>query len=146
MFVIMNSSPIFMSVLAFVILGEPIVRREIVAILICFSAVILIALGKPDSQESSQFYKSIWMFQLGVMAISFTAFAMSLVAVITRKMKTVSPTVILFWYSTFGILSMGLIVLVRDLVTSDPEHKTILDYTFTGYMITLLACFFNAIA
>ena len=58
LFVIFNSSPIFTAVLAYFILNEPLVKADILAILVCFCSVLLIAFGK-QSKEASVFYDSI---------------------------------------------------------------------------------------
>ena len=50
MFVIINSAPIFTSVLAFYMVNEPIMKTEIIAIIVCFSSVLLISFGKQDKE------------------------------------------------------------------------------------------------
>lgn len=139
-FVIMNSSPIFTSLLAFIMLGEPIIKKEISAVLLCFSAVILIAFGKSEKEENSQFYSSIWLFQLGVLAISATAVIFSYVSVLTRKMKEISPTLILFWYAVFGIITLGSVVGVNEIIGT----PSFFIYSLNAYLLTILGCTFNA--
>ena len=82
---------------------------------------------------------------MGVMAISITALGFSYVSVLTRKMKGTSPAIIIFWFSTFGLLTQGTAIIIRDLTSSDPNHKGILSHSLNAYFITFLACFFNGL-
>jgi drug/metabolite transporter (DMT)-like permease len=131
------------SVLAYLILREPIHKTEIAAILICFSAVVLISQSK--SGETTVDGVTFLMYQLGILAISYTAFGFGIVGVFTRKMKEMHFSVILFWYSLFGAVTLGGYILIRDLFFTLPTENNIFSYPGYGYLLSLGAAVANAI-
>ena len=113
-----QTNPFWISIVAFCLLKEPLVRLEIIGMFICFGAVVMIVLQQKkekdvvegdeaggaigDSLENKKL--------LGLMFGLFAGVVMAFCAVSTRYLKE-TPTPVLMVYHTIGGLTLTLIYL-----------------------------------
>ena len=126
--IIFNTSPFWTAIFAFLILSAPIHRKDLLLMIGCFIGVVMIALAKEEEMENdpqtneieadeddggylskslentrnNRYSKMDYMF--GIFCITTTAIVYSWVSVLTRKLREVHFSVILFHYTSFGSL------------------------------------------
>jgi drug/metabolite transporter (DMT)-like permease len=119
MMVIFNTYQMIATLLAYLLLGEPIYKYEIVSLIICFGGIILFAYSKsletPTPEEialSEQVSMGAYLFGIG--SILLTAVCYAVVVPLVKKMREIHYTVIVIWvnivsliaYSFYGIFEL----------------------------------------
>ena len=133
-------------------LGERIFALELVAMVICFSAVVVIALqahGKTDGDstvietDDTSDASSNETF-IGLMLALTTGFVMAFCAISTRLLKEVPTPVIIFYHTMGGLVMTTLFILVEMAVTHSPCRFG--SYTANEMWIALGASAFDTAA
>ena len=130
--VIWQTSPFWISILAHYLLKESIYAVEIVSMLICFVAVVLIAtqaMQKQDedsSEEESNKWDNTDTAFTGYVITMIASFLMALIAVSNRAMKEVSTAVIGFWYFIGGLGGTIIYLAIEALIKGELRMS---DYT-----------------
>ncbi len=128
------------------LLGEPVTRRTLIAVLLLTAAVCVLSLGAESAHRSVVGHQSSqdawWETALGVAAAMLAGTAYSILGVVIRYgvQQRTSVSVTLFVVSLVGFVSLGAAALWR----SGPE--LVVQFSRQDYSVILLAGFFNAIA
>mmetsp|Transcript_28918 Transcript_28918/g.35757 ORF Transcript_28918/g.35757 Transcript_28918/m.35757 type:complete len:144 (-) Transcript_28918:282-713(-) len=132
-----QTSPFWISIFAFCILRERVFIVEIVAMIICFSAVIIIAWQRSNEssiestsddaggEAAGADEESKAESRNNLLGLAFALSAgifMGFLAVSTRALKGIPTAIILFWYCVGGILFTCLFLLVEGLMTGEPSR------------------------
>lgn len=107
---ILFSSPVFVAILAYFILKEPLSLQQIIAGTIALLGVFIIA--KPTfifGQEQNTIYQHrLEGSALAIAGSVATAFSM----ILLRRLKNTPPSVIVFWFALFNLLACTALVIV----------------------------------
>jgi drug/metabolite transporter (DMT)-like permease len=82
---------------------------ELLAMFFSFSAVIIIAVGKPPQTEAQETNNQV----IGVILGMTNAFCMSSVSVTTRKMQQVHYSIVLLSYAIFGVVVLSVVLVLE---------------------------------
>ena len=108
--ILVNTSPFISTSLSYCFLQEKMRNIELMAMLLSFLAVIVIAISKPP-QEYNNTNQVI-----GVVLGMTNAFCMSSVSVTTRKMQSVHYTIVLLSYAVFGVVALSAILILEAVI------------------------------
>lgn len=119
-----DTSPFWISIAAYLILHEPILFVEIIAMIICFSMVIVIAFQRksPEIDEDKESIETEEGGSNTMLGLSFGLIAagcMAGLAVSTRSLKDISTSIILFWYCVGGIIMTGLYLIGEIIIIAE---------------------------
>lgn len=110
--IIRQTNPFWTSLVAYKLLAEPILRFEVVGMLICFTAVIVIGLQEyfsaPEVEEGNgQTFLGLALSLVG-------AIFLALNQVLNRSLKDTPVAVIIFFHSLGGILVLATMAVVES--------------------------------
>ena len=113
-----------------------------------FSGIVVLSLSKiGDCIEKSDQHR----FYLGLLTALVCAISYSLVTVLTRRMKSMHFSIVIFHYAWFSTVSLTLWVLIEYWINIDNkeiypyETVRILSYAPTQYFLMLFIGFCNAV-
>lgn len=110
--IIYNTTPFWVSLLAFLTLGERMRKIELIAMVFSFTLIILLFI----SRQSALLVQSSNMW-VGLALASTSAVCASISAVATRKMQQTHFSILLLHYAIFSCVLTGFILLVEGLYT-----------------------------
>jgi len=156
--VILQTSPFWASLLAFLLLGSPITRAEIAAMLTCFGAVISIALQSQPSAEVSEVSEpsleesgTSYGVLIGTVSAVLTAFITALRGVMSTKMATVHFSQQVFYFAFPGFMSLVIYYFGNLIFTGTLPHFMTLEPAlflsiFFVVFLEVLSCLFLTLA
>jgi len=109
--VVVYLQPFWTSILAYFINGEPISAVEIIAMLVCFAAVVGLTLSATEEKgEETKFSMDmIYGVAISFLAGWFFAFA----SIMNRRLKGVNPGFVILWPAGLGSIGVLLVFLIR---------------------------------
>ena len=137
-----QTSPFWISIVAFFWMREAIIPLEIISMLFCFSMVVLIATqqtktsegeGTISDEEASEIRDNI----AGLGCALFAAFVMAFCAVSSRMLKDSPTPIIIFYHTIGGFVMTSIFVLIECLVTGEGTRMT--EYTGRQWAIAFAA-------
>ena len=143
--ILLQISPFWITFLSYCINDERVTLLEFIGIVICFCAVLVIALNQSKHGDESQDDDSLIdaSSTIGVLAVGsliLGSFTKAGSDVMSRALKNVYTSVILFYHSCFGITISGCILLtIRSDIGVD-------EYTSQQWTLLGVACVFSTIA
>lgn len=120
---ISGTNPILLTILAYFFLDEPILRVEILTILVTFVGVVMMSLGG----KSTGALKDTTDYKLGILCAVLLALAIATNNILTRKMKAIDGDCLQFWHMLFGLAAIASTLLVQQWGTEIfqfPEKST----------------------
>jgi len=141
------TGPFWATILAYFFLGEMIARNEVIAMVVAFSGVIIIATAKqPASDEVLEDGETVsnsdYIFGVAMAIIGAITFAMQ--SVIVRKMAKINAFTITFWYLMCCSICLLTASLIESAVTKEKIGFLTTDMTQTFSCIGLGALFYVA--
>ena len=112
MFVIINLTPFWTSILACILMGEPINYLEIIAMCICFVSIVFLTLLSTEATELNYSTNMIY----GVTIAFIGGWLYASVNVTSRKLKGIHPGLILLWPAMVGSISFTSFFVVRYMI------------------------------
>lgn len=149
--VILMTSAFWVSILAFFINGEPILGFELLGMMICFGAVVVIATSSQEEtivdEDATEESQGLNPKLLGIILAMSAAWFIATQNVINRVAKSMDPLVLLFYYGLIGTLLWGVITfqsgsMANILTYSDSQCQQL----FAAVGFDLLYCFANLVA
>ena len=141
-----QTSPFWISIIAFLFLKEPIVAIELVSMLICFGAVVVISLQQKDSDSSDGEASSVEEGEdeklLGLIYALLAAITMAICAVCNRSLKQTHTAVICFFHACGGLFMASTYILIEFLLSDDGLRMK--QYTGRQFWIATGAATFNS--
>ena len=141
-----QTSPFWISIIAFLFLKEPIVAIELVSMLICFGAVVVISLQQKDSGSSDGEASSVEEGDdetlLGLIYALLAAITMAICAVCNRSLKQTHTAVICFFHACGGLFMASTYILIEFLLSDDGLRMK--QYTGRQFWIATGAATFNS--
>ena len=117
------TAPFWISILANVVNGEPLIGLEIASMIVCFSAVIVITMnvGKEEGDstivvDTEDTYNRP---QLGIAIALAGSVMQALTATLNRSLKGVRPNIIVFYQTLVGLILLGAYILIEAIVTGN---------------------------
>ena len=113
-FIILNSSPFVVAILAYFWTGDRILPLEVVALFGAFGGIICLALAKPSETvqlESMSDFEQTYSYQIGIALAIITSLTFSVVSVASRKLKSLHYGVIQFVYALMSTICTGIVLL-----------------------------------
>ena len=122
-----QTSTFWISIVAFLLLKEPIIALEMLSMIICFGAVVVIAtqqreenlgneLPDGDIQDSSNMIGLICALISGVIAAFY--------AVSSRVLKEIPLPIVIFYYTVGGLLMTGAFIGIECAITGNGSRLT----------------------
>lgn len=137
--IIFNTCPFWISIVAFCLLKEPIIRVEVVGMCICFAMVVVIA-----SQAESDLSKGISLGSslLGIFFVLCAAFVNAVSNVLDRYLNATPVPVVIFWHSLNGLILISLYIVLEAIISGNGFRF----YTKRQYLIALASVAVDALA
>ena len=136
--IIYQTSPFWTSILSYKFNGEPLYMVEMCGMAFCFVAVCFITFSEKGSQnelltgqtghvdddilEKMQKHESVFIKIGGILMILLSALCTSGAAVISRTLKDVPYSIVLFYHSLFGIFVSFVILASLVIFTNRPLY------------------------
>lgn len=159
--IIFNTAPFWCALLGYCVLGDTLTWRELGMMLGCFSGVIVMAMAKSGffkdtdgSMDIQNFYTIEYLF--GLSMIFCTSWCFSAVTVITRKIKELHFSLLMFHYGLFATILLTIVIIGEYLVT---DHKTyrhglpnscttirLFCYDATQWFLLIFVAIFNSVS
>ena len=102
-----NTAPFWVAILSYFLLKTRLKIKDGVLMIGCFTGVVLLALSKysTNEEQDSDDPKVVTNFEymIGIILLTVLAIGYSIVSVISRMLKDVHFSVILFWYAVVAI-------------------------------------------
>ena len=147
-FVISSMQAFIISLLAYLLLKEPILKSEIMAMSSCLFIVGFMSIFiKKERPKVSLFdkdrFSEVFIFYLGIF-LTFCAIVLtSFFGILGKKLKA-NLYVICAWYSINGIVILGLYIMIRDVCFA--EKSVFLSHNSSGWMWALIGSIANSFA
>lgn len=126
--IVFNTSPFWCAFLGYLVLGEKLSWKELGLMMGCFSGVIILALAKggffKPGGENIETVENIMHndFVFGLSAMVFTTWLFSAVTVITRKMRELHFSLLMWHYGFFATLCLLVWVIGEYMIMDDESY------------------------
>ena len=111
--VIIASSALFTPLLTYLLLGEPVMKVDVIGIVISFLGIVMLSYGKENSGEQIA-EGTAFSYFLGIFFGLVTALGVGFLTILTRKLKSVETSCLMFNHSLFGWLTYSVAVYVAQ--------------------------------
>ena len=135
-------------VLGFLINREPFVLLEVLGMLICFGAILAMALSAAKESEASEEVRTEQSKEhrlLGILMALIVACFGGTIPILTRKLKDIPATLMMFYLGIVGSLIMGIWIAVET-VRSENGSLQMTTYTAKQFALITSSTVFSAIA
>lgn len=130
-----NLAPFFAGLLAFCMIGESMSRFEIVAMVISFGAVMLIAFGRSNQESQDKEFEPMF-FSDNLKMASFVGILMSLIlsmangtlSVLTRMMQSISVATMMTYIALISLIIYTVALTIENLASGGGPLRC-LNYT-----------------
>lgn len=111
--IIYNTSPFWTGILAYIFVKEDISKIQIFCMFGCFVGVVFLSVSKSNLFKQEDVNNK---FVFGLLMVFITAWAHSAQAVITRKLKEVHFSLMMFYYGSFATSILFIYVVLEYLI------------------------------
>ena len=125
-----NTNPFIAGIMGYFVNNERMTKVEILLILGCFSGVVVLALAKGGVFDGANDEQDIGVGQylFGLLMIYLTNLGFSGITVMTRKMKDIHFSILLFYYGLIASTSVALFLTLEYLIqSSNGNYSTVND-------------------
>ena len=136
--ILLQTSPFWAGILGYFINKEPIEKFEYVAMILCFTGVLIITFGKSEDPNASADDDSATR-TFGIAFAFFIAWLFAACNVINRYLKGLHYAMVIFYHALCGLTLAASYILIEHFVTGNPFRT----YTADQYKTILLCCFFD---
>ena len=137
---IFQTAPFWTTLLAWMFLGDRILRLEVVAMVICFCAIVFISTSSPGAEEdpieeaapveeSDKYFTGNSAFIVGCILVLVTSWGFSINNVINRKLQNTPFTILNFYYCIVAFTVTGAYLLGEYIHSDEPLRLLSLDRT-----------------
>ena len=140
-----NTAPFYTLILGYYILQEKVTSSDILCLIGCFSGVLVLSLSTERANNSQTGLKEGYNPLIGIMCCMFTAIGYSSVIVLTRKLKNIHYSIMLFQYG-FWATSLFLIYALIDFALGQDTYPSILYLDSTQWKYLGVISVMNSIA
>ena len=154
--VLFNTTPFWTGILAYHFLGDKVTGREVLLMFGVFFGVVAISVAKcfdHDTAIETQSSKSISTgnFALGVASVLWCSWSFSAISIITRKLKEIHFSLMLFHYGWFATSALLGFMIFEFYFTKPQNYKSVdncqnmrfLCYSTNQLVFMLIPAIFN---
>jgi len=143
--IIFNTAPFWATLLAYLALSEKLKAYELIAMLISFVGIVLIAMAKPaadpaefdEPSDSEAGLSDSTKKLIGVVCIFITAWVFATVAVLTRMMQGLKAPVVIFYYAVLAVIVLTLVLLIETWIMGQPLRILSYSWIQLGMMVLI---------
>ena len=130
-----NTAPFYTLILGYYILQEKVTMTDILCLVGCFSGVLVLSLFTESASNSQTGLKEGYNPLIGIMCCMLSASSYSFIIVLTRKLKNIHYSIMLFQYGFWATLLFIIYALI-DFVLGQDTYPSIffLDSTQWKYL------------
>lgn len=118
-FVIFNTNPFWIAILAYMLNGEKMLRVEVIGVILCFLGICVLSFSSVTTVDSTQL-DGEGSEVIGMACMLVASLLFSMVSISTRRLKDVHYTVISMFHGTIGMTAAMIIIVVRSLIFGYP--------------------------
>lgn len=107
--VLIASSALFTPIMTYVILGEPVSKVDVIAIIISFCGIVMLSFGK-ENAGTQIVAESASQYLLGIFFGLISALGVGFLTILTRKLKSIETSCLMLQHSLFGWLTYSIVV------------------------------------
>ena len=124
-----QTSPFWITIIAYYMLGEPIFKLEILSMIICFSAVVAIAIQTKNESESSKLSEEekeeTSQAFLGLVIVFITSIIRAMNSVLNRVLKHHATPVVIFYHTIGGFCMAGTYIMFEMAIKGESSRLVI---------------------
>ena len=139
--IVFNTNTFWISLLGLLVNGEPIVKVELLGMIVCFSLVAILGITSGKSEEAQ--INSNANYPFGILVGLLAALIFAITSITTRRLKEIPTSALTFYHSLMGITVMTIILLTEWNYTSELHLAT---YTQRQILLMCGASFFDMMA
>jgi len=149
--VLFQTGTFWISILACACFAEPIIPIELVAMIICFGAMVTITVASTSSDDEGEegittdSLTSNNTLLLGYSLVFVCAWFYAINCVLARVLKNVHPGVLMFWHGVLGLLLALAGVAITATFDESTDGFSIFNYDSHVYILMISATLFDTL-
>jgi len=150
-----NTNPFWIGIMGYYFLGDAVKKRDLCFMMGTFVGVCVLVLSKATSvakEEENNQNENSNEYLIGIMCALVAALGFSGISIITRKIKEVHFSIMMFWYGIFAasMYFLGLVleynIIGRNYADQSCQSFRLLCYDSHQWKLMLSAAFCNAVS